>query len=128
KSRGVDVRTLSDYFGVKPIIINTPVATGIPVVSNTQTINNPSVGTGIPSAPKYTSSGYTIERVYYIPTETQPVATPKPAEIPDLNTQITSGSWVAVHEQENVTKEPDKDKSIFEKIVEYIGKFYSFYI
>jgi peptidoglycan/xylan/chitin deacetylase (PgdA/CDA1 family) len=128
KSRGVDVRTLSDYFGVKPIITNSPAATGTPVASNTQTISNTPVVTSIPAAPKYTRSDYTIERVYYIPTETQPVevATPKPTEIPDLNTQITSGGWVAVHDQENVTKEPEK--SIFEKIREYLGRLYSFYV
>lgn len=109
KSRNVDVRTLSDYFGVKPII------------------NNPPVVTGIPAAPKSSRSDYTIERVYYIPPGTQPteVATPKPAETPDFNTQISSGGWVAVHDQENVTKEPEK--SIFEKIVEFLSRFSSFY-
>ena len=123
KSRNVDVRTLSDYFGVVPIITNSPVA-GIPV-TNTQTITDTSVVTGIPAAPKNTRSDYTIERVYYIPAETQPieVATPKPAETPDLNTQISSGGWVAVHNQENITKEPEK--SIFEKIVEFLRRFYA---
>lgn len=125
KSRNVDVRTLSDYFGVMPIITDSPVATGIPVLTNTQTITNTSVVTSIPAAPKNTRPGYTIERVYYVPTETQPieVATPKPTETPDLNTQITSGGWVAVHNQENVTKEPEK--SIFEKIVEFLRRFYA---
>ena len=106
KSRNVDVRTLSDYFGVVPIITNSPVA-------------------GIPAAPKNTRSDYTIERVYYIPAETQPieVATPKPAETPDLNTQISSGGWIAVHNQENITKEPEKN--IFEKIVEFLRRFYA---
>ncbi|KAB2943835.1 MAG: Polysaccharide deacetylase [Candidatus Methanoperedens nitroreducens] len=106
KSRNVDVRTLSDYFGVVPIITNSPVA-------------------GIPAAPKNTRSDYTIERVYYIPAETQPieVATPKSAETPDLNIQISSGGWVAVNNQENITKEPEK--SIFEKIVEFLRRFYA---
>jgi len=124
KNKNVDVRTLSDYFGVVSIITNSPVATGIPVVTNTQTITNNSVVTGI-SAPKDTRSDYTIERVYYIPTETQPieVATPKPAEVSDLNTQIISGGWVAVHSQENVTEEPEK--SILEKIIEFFRRFYT---
>ncbi|VVB56146.1 Polysaccharide deacetylase [uncultured archaeon] len=125
KSKRVDVRTLSDYLGVKPTVTNSPVATSIPVVTNTRTITNTPVVTSIPAAPKNTRPSYTIERVYYIPAETQPieVATPKPTETPDLNTQITSGSWVAVHNQESVTKEPEK--SIFEKIVEFLRRFYA---
>ncbi|MFZ3167853.1 MAG: polysaccharide deacetylase family protein [Candidatus Methanoperedens sp.] len=119
KSKNVDVRTLSDYFGIIPIITNPPVATGIPAVTNIPVV------TSIPAAPKNTRADYTIERVYYVPTETQPieVATPKPTETPDLNTQISSGGWVAVHNQETVTKEPEK--SIFEKIVEFLRRFYA---
>ena len=119
KSKNVDVRTLSDYFGIIPIITNPPVATGIPAVTNIPVV------TSIPAAPKNTRADYTIERVYYVPTETQPieVAMPKPTETPDLNTQITSGGWVAVHNQETVTKEPEK--SIFEKIVEFLRRFYA---
>lgn len=130
KSRSVDidVRTLSDYFGVKPTItytpptvnntaVNTPVSS--PVVASPEVTNTPVVQT-------ITKTEYVVERItYYKPDEEQQVEAviPKPTETPDFNTVVTSGRWSQGYNETVVNIPKEQDKGIFEKIMEFFKSF-----
>ena len=129
KSRSVDieVRTLSDYFGIKPdITYPTPKATD--TVISTPVIN-PVITAVVTSAPvvqTITKTEYVVERIpYYKPDEGQraELITPKPTETPNFNTVITSGRWSQGHNEDVVNVSKEKDKGIIERIIDFFRSF-----
>jgi hypothetical protein len=119
RSNDIDVRTLSDYFGVTPTITFIP-----PTVTN-KVVNTPVV-TSIPSTQPGTGSNYIIEIIrYHDPNEARPieVVTPEPTETPDFNTRVTIYRQIRINPEVNstVTKEPQK--GILDEIIAFFRRF-----